>query len=361
MLKFIDEYRDREACLDTARKIREISTKPFNIMEVCGGHTMAIRKNGIHKIIGDKIRLISGPGCPVCVTSIQDIDKAVFLAGIKGVSVCTFGDLMYVPGSYSSLASVRSEGGDVRVVYSVMDVLDFCKKEPDKKFIFIGIGFETTVPTIAASIVSAEEEKIENFFVLALNKTLPSALSVVLNSEDSKIDALIAPGHVSAITGFEMYRFIVDEIGVLCCVAGFEPLDILKAIYILAKAHSAGEMKLFNGYERIVTANGNEKAKKIIAKVFEPCSSEWRGCGFIPDSGLRIRREYRTFDAEKIIDIKVPVSSENPGCICGSILRGANTPMDCVLFKKVCTPSSPKGACMVSSEGTCAAWFKYET
>ncbi len=359
MQKYLDEYRAVDASLGIASGIRKISTKPFNIMEVCGGHTMAIRKNGIHKLVGKNIRLISGPGCPVCVTSIGDIDKAVALSGMKNVAVCTFGDMVYVPGTEMSLSGARAAGGDVRVVYSAHDALEFAKSEPQKQFVFISIGFETTTPTSAAAVLEAERENIANFSILALNKTMPAALEAVLSDKSSKIDALICPGHVSTITGTGMYKFIPEKLGVSCCVSGFEPVDILRAIYLLAELHERGEVKLINAYERVVMEAGNEKAQHIMAQVFEERDVEWRGFGIIPGSGLGVRARYGKFDAEKRFDIKVKAGEEVIGCRCGDILRGIARPADCALFRKACDPMSPKGACMVSSEGTCAAWYKY--
>ena len=359
MLKYLDEYRDVDLCMEISEKIKGISTKPFNIMEVCGGHTMAIRKNGIQKLIGENIKLISGPGCPVCVTAIRDIDKIAALAKIENVVICTFGDMFYVPGTGTSLQELKSVGCDVRLIYSAHDVLKFAKEDPEKNFIFVSIGFETTAPTAAAAVLSAEKEKINNFSVLALNKTMPEALKAVLSYENSNIDALICPGHVSTITGTQIYKFIVQELGVSCCVSGFEPVDILTTIYILTDLYEKGEVKLVNAYERAVRENGNEKAKYIMTEVFEGADAEWRGFGVIPNSGLKIRKIYEKFDAEKLFDINVPPLEEDKGCICGDILRGAKQPVDCPLFGSSCIPTSPQGACMVSSEGTCAAWYKY--
>lgn len=359
MLKYLDDYRDADICLDLSARIKEISTKPFTVMEVCGGHTMAIRKNGIQKLVGENIRLLSGPGCPVCVTSISDIDRAVAVAGIENVTVCTFGDMLYVPGSSGSLASAKAEGADVRTVYSIHDALDFARSEPERNFVFISIGFETTTPTIAAAVMEADKTGVKNFTVLALNKTMPQALRAVLESEDSEIDALICPGHVSTITGTGMYRFIVDELGVSCCISGFEPADLLGAILKLTEMNEKGEVGLVNAYQRAVKEKGNEKAQYIMTEVFEPADVEWRGCGVIPDSGLRVREEYSKYDAEKNYKIDIPQSKKNPACICGDILRGVKRPVDCALFKEQCTPVDPQGACMVSSEGTCAAWYKY--
>ncbi|MFH1664520.1 MAG: hydrogenase formation protein HypD [Candidatus Omnitrophota bacterium] len=359
MIKHLDEYRDTGLCMELAESIRRISSRPFRIMEVCGGHTMAVRKNGIHKMVGDNIELISGPGCPVCVTSVRDIDKIIAVSGIEGVAVCTFGDMVYVPGSRTSLAGARSSGADVRTVYSAHDVLDFAKEEPDKDFVFVSVGFETTTPTTAAAIAQAEREGISNFSALAFNKTMPNALGAVLRDENSRIEALICPGHVSTITGIGMYRPIVEELGVSCCITGFEPVDILGAIYKLAELREKGETALINAYERAVREEGNIKAQGIMGEVFEPAPVEWRGFGVIPSSGLKIRDKYRAFDAEKIYDVNVPEPAETEGCSCADMLRGAKKPADCKLFRKVCTPENPMGACMVSSEGTCAAWFRY--
>lgn len=359
MFKFVDEYRDVDICLDMAAGIRKISKRPMNIMEVCGGHTMSIRKNGVHKMVGDNIKLISGPGCPVCVTSIRDIDKAIALSKTENVAVCTFGDMLYVPGTTGSLAGARAEGADVRTVYSPHDALKFADSEPEKEFVLISIGFETTAPTAAACVVEAGKRGLENFSVLSLNKTMPEALKAVLGDESCKIDALICPGHVSAITGTAMYRPVVDDLGISCCVAGFEPADLLRAIYLLAETFEKGESALINAYERAVKEEGNAKARYIMMEVFDPCDAEWRGCGVIPASGLKINDDLAAFDAEKKFDLQLPEAKEVPGCICGDILRGTRQPVDCPLFGNGCDPMAPKGACMVSSEGTCAAWYKY--
>ncbi|MDA3798177.1 MAG: hydrogenase formation protein HypD [Kiritimatiellae bacterium] len=359
MIKYVDEYRDVDTCLSIAEKIREISTKPLNIMEVCGGHTMSIRKNGIQKLVGDNINLLSGPGCPVCVTAIKDIDKAIALSQIEDVIICSFGDMIYVPGSKTTLAQTKAEGKDIRTVYSVSDALKLAKEEPLKKVVFIGIGFETTAPTIAAAIVQVYRENIDNFSVLSLHKTMPQALGAVLSDESCIIDALICPGHVTTITGTDMYEFIVKDLGISCCVSGFEPVDILRAIYMITEMFENNQPALLNAYERVVKPQGNIKAQDILAEVFKSVDADWRGCGIVPDSGLGIKDKYEKFDADKIFDINVPDSKENSACICGDILRGAKNPNDCTLFKTACTPMNPQGACMVSSEGTCAAWYKY--
>lgn len=353
MFKFVDEYRDKNLCLDIAAKIKDISKTPFNIMEVCGGHTMAIRKNGINKLVGDNINFMSGPGCPVCVTAIKDIDKAIALADFEDVVICTFGDLFYVPGSCSSLSKKRAEGADIRIVYSVYDVIEFARQENNKIFVFISIGFETTAPTTAAAVIQAKEESLDNFYIFTLNKTMPAALRAVISSPNSKIDALICPGHVSTITGINIYRFIVDEFNISCCVSGFEPADILKAVFVLTQLYENKRSELVNAYERAVLTEGNIKARNIINEVFEECDANWRGIGNIPLSGLKVRASYYKFDAENNFKIDVKEQKEVSGCICGDILIGAKKPVDCALFGKVCTPENPAGACMVSSEGAC--------
>lgn len=370
MLKFVDEYRDVNLCLAAAERIRAISKSKMNIMEVCGGHAMAIRKNGIHKLVGENINLISGPGCPVCVASQEDIDVSIALCEIESAAICSFGDLFDVPGTHSSLAKKKSDGADVRIVYSVYDVLEFARREKDKKFIFISIGFETTAPCAAAAVMEAEREGLDNFYILGLNKTMPCALNAIL--EGSNIDALICPGHVTAITGVDIYKFIVEKIGISCCISGFEPLDILTSIYVIVELFEKGETALVNAYRRVVNDEGNEKARAIMWEVFEECDASWRGLGVIGNSGLRLREKYRRFDACENFKMNFTpctkargdfasgvASAKNDGCICGEILMGLKSPPDCRLFGKICTPAEPKGACMVSSEGSCAAWYKY--
>jgi hydrogenase expression/formation protein HypD len=359
MLKFVDEYRDTDICLEMAERIRRLAERPVNIMEVCGGHTMSIRRNGIHKMVGDRVRLIAGPGCPVCVTPTSAIDKAAAFAALPGVSVCTYGDMMYVPGSRTSLAGARTEGADVRTVYSPQDVIGFAVNEPGTEFVFLSIGFETTAPTAAAAIVEARRRGLTNFSVMALNKTMPRALETVLSDDRCKISGLLCPGHVSTITGTGMYERIVEHTGVPCCVSGFEPADILRSVYSLVELHERGERRVVNAYERVVKREGNPRARYIMSEVFEPCDSRWRGFGVIPGSGLAINEQYADMDAEKRFYVEVPEQRVNPACICGDILRGAEEPEKCPLFGTICTPEDPKGACMVSSEGTCAAWYRY--
>ncbi|MBF0253142.1 MAG: hydrogenase formation protein HypD [Candidatus Omnitrophica bacterium] len=358
-MKYIDEYRDTNEVKKIADKIIQTAVKPINIMEVCGGHTMAIRKNALERIVGDKVRFISGPGCPVCVTSIKDIDKIMYLALNEDVVICSFGDLYDVPGSRHSLSGIKALGKDIRMVYSVADVIKYAQEEKNKKFIFVSIGFETTTPGTAAAICEVKNKGIDNFYVLCLNKTMPAALKAVLSNKRSRVDALLCPGHVSTITGSGIYSSIVNDLGVSCCIAGFEPVDLLNAVYVLVKSNEENKPVLFNAYERVVHSEGNLKALDIMNKVFESASADWRGLGIVPDSGLKIRNTFSELDAEKVFKIKIKDAKEKQGCICGDILIGASDPKDCPSFGKTCTPETPIGACMVSSEGACAAWYKY--
>ncbi len=328
-------------------------------MEVCGTHTMAIFRSGIRALLPETITILSGPGCPVCVTSQYEIDTFIEVAGMKDVIVATFGDLMRVPGTHSSLQKERAEGKDIRIVYSAFDALDIAESNPQKEVVFLGIGFETTAPTIAASIVGGEKRKLDNFSVLCAHKLVPPALAALMAADGVKIDGFICPGHVSVIIGSMAYLPVVEKYNVPCVVSGFEPADILQSIYVLVKQIKAGDAKLQNEYRRAVAFDGNERARQIMYQVFEPTDARWRGIGMIPQSGLNIRREFDSFNAEKRFDLAVPDSKEPKGCACGEILMGMKTPPECPLYKKVCTPTHPVGPCMVSTEGTCAAYYKY--
>lgn len=358
-MKHIDEYRDAELSRKIAGKIRAISRKNLRLMEVCGTHTMAIFRSGIRALLPETVTLLSGPGCPVCVTSQREIDTFIEVAGIKDVIVATFGDLLRVPGTHSSLQKKRAEGKEIRIVYSAFDALDLAESHAEKEVVFLGIGFETTAPTIAASVVEAEKRKLENFSVLCAHKLVPPALVALMAADDVNIDGFICPGHVSVIIGSGAYLPVVEEYHTPCVVSGFEPADILQATYMLVRQIEEGDAKLENEYRRAVTFEGNEKARQIMYQVFEPTDAAWRGIGTIPQSGLKIRLEYDSFDAEKRFDLSVPDSREPKGCACGEILLGRKTPPECPLYKKLCTPSSPVGPCMVSTEGTCAAYYKY--
>ena len=360
MLQYIDQFRNPELVEFIMDKIHhECPRQNLKFMEVCGGHTIAIFKYGIQKLIPDSIQLISGPGCPVCVTETEFIDQALALAQLPDVIITTFGDMVRVPGSKTSLQQERGSGIDVRICYSVMDALKIAQENPLKEIVFLGIGFETTAPTVAAAIKTASDQSIRNFSILSAHKTMPNAMQALLDSGEIGLNGFICPGHVSTITGIHIYDFIAEKYRIPCVVSGFEPLDILETILMLIRLVNEGQGKVANQYTRSVKENGNPKAREIMLEVFEESDSNWRGLGIIPGSGLRIRSKYRDFDARNRFKITWEPAIENPGCICGDILRGVKIPVDCALFGKVCHPEDPKGACMVSSEGTCATWFKY--
>ncbi|MBU2497875.1 MAG: hydrogenase formation protein HypD [Proteobacteria bacterium] len=359
-LKYAEEYRDPQIARRIADRIKKISHKEICLMEVCGTHTMAIFRNGIREILPATISLLSGPGCPVCVTSQTEIDTFIELSKIEDVIVTTFGDLMRVPGRDSSLQRERANGRDIRVVYSTSGALEIAGKNPDKKVIFLGVGFETTAPTVAASIISAREMGVHNFSVFCAHKLIPPALEALLGTEGLKIDGLILPGHVSVIIGMKAYIPMIEQYRLPCAIAGFEPVDILQAISFLVELIEAEEARLENCYQRAVTLDGNPKAKQMMGEVFETVDATWRGLGEIPGSGLRIRTGYDSFDAQNIFDIFPPFSEEPRGCACGEILTGLKTPPECPLYKETCSPLNPVGPCMVSSEGTCAAYYRYQ-
>ena len=330
-------------------------------MEVCGTHTVSIFRSGIRSVLPQTISLLSGPGCPVCVTDQGEIDAFIELARQEDVIIATFGDLMRVPGTKSSLQKESAAGRDIRVVYSTFDALEIAGKNPTKKVVFLGVGFETTAPTIAAAILSAAQTGVSNFSVISAHKLVPPALEALMAAEQININGFILPGHVSVIIGLNAYRPFFDRHRVPCVVAGFEPTDILQAITLLVEMLEAGRPALDNAYPRAVTAEGNAKAQQILEEIFEPADACWRGIGVIPLSGLRIREKYAAHDAQKLFDVQVPDARTPKGCACGEILIGAKTPPECTLYKKVCTPMDPVGPCMVSTEGTCAAYYKYHS
>jgi hydrogenase expression/formation protein HypD len=328
-------------------------------MEFCGGHTVSILKHGIRQLLPSNIRMLSGPGCPVCVTPVADIDKAVALARIPGIIIATFGDMVRVPGSGSTLQKEKADGADVRIVYSTMDAIEFARQNPLKSVVFIGVGFETTAPTVAASVIQAFQEGLANYSVLSLHKLTPPVMKALLTSREIELDGIICPGHVSAITGSRPYEFIGNEHNISAVISGFEPLDILFAVEMLVKQIEEGRHVLENAYPRVVRHEGNRQAIDIMDEVFETSDSSWRGIGMVPESGLRLRDKYSAFDAEKNFEVEQQPAMENPACICGDILRGVKGPYDCRLFRIVCDPGHPVGPCMVSAEGTCSAYYLY--
>jgi hydrogenase expression/formation protein HypD len=358
-MKFIDEYRNSELAGKLVELIKKKSTRHIRLMEFCGGHTMAIMKNGLRQLLPPTIEMLSGPGCPVCVTSNYDIDRAIALAGLPDVIIATFGDMIKVPGSYSSLQQARADGADVKVVYSTQDAIRIAQNNPGKSVIFIGVGFETTAPTIAASILQAEQSKVKNYYVLSLLKTCPPVMKAVLDLGEIRLNGILGPGHVSSIIGSYRYEFIPRDYGIAFVIAGFEALDILFAVERLVEQIEAEKPGIEIGYRRGVKVEGNKKALEVMESVFESSSAEWRGIGEIPGSGLVIRNKYDRFDAAKAFEVETPATVDQKGCICGEILRGVKTPGSCTLFGSVCTPENPVGPCMVSSEGTCSAYYLY--
>jgi hydrogenase expression/formation protein HypD len=361
-MNYMDEYRDRSIVLGLAAQIRELAAgrkTPMTFMEVCGTHTMAIYQYGIRSLLPPGVRLISGPGCPVCVTPNGFLDKAVAYCRRPDTIIATFGDMVRVPGSSTSLMAERARGADLRIVYSPLDAVKLAAGNPGKTVIFLGVGFETTAPTIAGSILAAAAKGLANYFVLAAHKTIPIPMEILSADPELAIDGYICPPHVSAIIGADAFQRLSGEQGVPCVVTGFEPVDVMQGVSMLVRQVTAGESRVENQYSRVVKAEGNRKAQAVIAEVFSPCDAEWRGIGTIPGSGLEINSRYAAYDAEKVMPIAVEETREPPGCRCGEILKGKISPFDCPLFDSVCTPEAPVGACMVSSEGTCAAAYKY--
>jgi len=358
-IKHLHEYRDPELSRKIIQQITKTSQKNIRLMEVCGTHTTSIFRNGIRSLLPQTISLLSGPGCPVCVTAQNEIDAFIELAKLDNVIIATFGDLIKVPGADSSLQNEQANGRDVRVVYSTFDAIEIAKKNPDKKVIFLGVGFETTAPTIAASILAAHGLNLNNYFVISAHKLLPPALFTLAENPETNIDGFILPGHVSVIIGVEAYVPFYEQYNVPCVIAGFEPIDILQAILMLTKQIEDNTAKLENSYKRAVNFEGNPKARSTMNAVFETADAAWRGLGGIPLSGLKIRKEYEAFDAQKVFDIKLAESEDPKGCACGEILLGLKIPPQCPFYKKTCTPIQPIGPCMVSSEGTCAAYYRY--
>ena len=356
-MKYIDEFRDRELVQIISKEIRKISTKKINLMEVCGGHTMAIQKFGIPTLLPDTINLLSGPGCPVCVSDRKYIDHAIALGRRDDVIITTYGDLIRVPGSSTSLDKIKADGSDIRIVFSVLDALKIAQKTPDKKIVFLGIGFETTSPGSAAGIINADAQNIDNFYLLSSHKIMPPAMKALID-EGVKIDGYIAPGHVSTITGSAIYSDISEKYGLGCVISGFEPVDLLQSIYMLIKQFEEGKPAVEIQYIRAVRPEGNLKAQQMLEEVFELRDDWWRGLGVLPKSGMGLREKYGRFNAENI-QVEIEPTREDTGCICGVILKGLKKPTDCKLFGKVCTPSDPVGACMVSHEGSCHAYYKY--
>lgn len=356
----LQKFRDPDICKGLLESINKLATEEYRFMEVCGTHTVAIFQSGLRSLLPKTIVHLSGPGCPVCVTHESEVNAFIELAGKDGVIIATFGDLMRVPGhGGSSLKKAQADGARIKVVYSPQDALKIAKENPDDTVVFLGVGFETTAPTIAATCMMAEQQGITNFQVLAFHKLVPPALGALLSDPEAHIDGFIMPGHVSAIIGMEPYEVVPKQFGKSSVVAGFEPVDILQGLQFLLECRKNGTPKSENLYKRIVKDGGNPKAREVLYDVFEPADALWRGIGPIPGSGLEFKAEYEAMDAKKSYGIEIIDHPPLPGCKCGDVLKGKIQPCDCPLFKKACTPASPVGPCMVSTEGSCAAYFKY--
>lgn len=357
-MKYLTEYRNFEATKNVIAQIKNTITRPWNIMEICGGQTHGLVKNGILDLLPDHVRMIHGPGCPVCVTPLNLIDKAIELLK-KGVIVCSFGDMIRVPGSKQSLLEVKAEGGDLRILYSPLEAVNIAKINPDKEVVFFAVGFETTAPANALSVLHAEKEGLKNFSILVSHVLVPPAMEAILDDKFSNIDAFLGAGHVCAIMGYDEYYPLVDKYKIPIVITGFEPLDLVQGIYLAVNQLEQGIHKVENQYARVVKEKGNESAKKVIQTVFEISDREWRGIGLIPKSGYKLKQEYLSFDAETKFSIKNIEVPENSDCIAGQILKGIKKPNQCSQFGKACTPSFPLGAPMVSSEGACAAYYHF--
>ncbi len=358
-MKYLDEFNDPELAKKLFADIERVTTKKWAIMEVCGGQTHAIIRNGIDQLLNDNIELIHGPGCPVCVTPLGGIDKALAIAALPDVIFCSFGDMVRVPGSHRDLFQVRSEGGDVRIVYSPLDAVKLAEENPDKEVVFFAIGFETTAPANAMAVHQAKQRGITNFSVLVSHVLVPPAIEAIVDAEDSRVDGFLAAGHVCSIMGTWQYGPLVDKHQVPIVVTGFEPLDVLEGIRRVVIQLEEGRAELENAYPRVVSEEGNVPAQKLVGEVFEVCDRMWRGIGEIPQSGWRLAPAYRDFDAELRFDVGSIDSPESEVCRSGEVLQGMIKPNECESFGKECTPRKPLGATMVSSEGACAAYYQY--
>lgn len=358
-MKYLDEYRNPEIVKKMLQEIRAVTTQPWTIMEICGGQTHSIIKNGIDQLLPEEIELVHGPGCPVCVTPLEQIDKALKIAARPDVIFTSFGDMLRVPGSEKDLFMVKSEGGDVRIVYSPLDAVKIARENPDKKVVFFAVGFETTAPNNAMAVWQAHREGLKNFSVLVSHVLVPPAMRALLSSPQNRVQGYLAAGHVCTVMGWQEYEPIAEEYGVPIVVTGFEPMDIIEGILMVVQLLEKGEARVENQYSRVVRREGNRPAQELIRKVFEISPRKWRGIGEIPQSGLRLRPEFRDHDAEIIFDMGRIQVEEPPECISGLVLQGLKKPNECAAFGKKCTPQTPLGATMVSAEGACAAYFAY--
>lgn len=358
-MKYLSEFRDPEIVEQYISELYKITTRPWTIMEVCGGQTHSLVKNGILNILPKEINMVHGPGCPVCVTPLNLIDKALYLAEEKGVILCSYGDMIRVPGSKRSLLEAKANGADIRIMYSPLEAVKIAQENPTREVVFFAVGFETTAPANALSVVHAQRLGLENYSILASHVLVPPAMEAVINDEEAKIEAFLAAGHVCTIMGMSEYEPIVAKYKIPMVVTGFEPVDLLQGILMTVRQLENGEAKLENQYSRVVKYEGNPAAQKIIADVFKTEDREWRGIGTIPMSGWEVRDDLAAFDANKKFAVNIPKVPECADCIAGQVLKGIKKPFECSQFGETCTPLNPLGAPMVSSEGACAAYYHY--
>ena len=349
----------RRAAAFFINQIDALIKKPVRFMEVCGTHTVSIFRSGIRQLLPEKVDLVSGPGCPVCVTPNDYMDMAIAYAKRKDTIIATFGDMLKVPGTSSSLNEAKAQGADVRIIYSPLDVLQISQENPQKQIIFLAVGFETTAPLTAVTVQTAMAQHINNFFILSSHKWTNAPIDALLSDPQIKVDGFLLPGHVCVITGEKPFDFVADKYRKPAVVTGFEALDILRAVYMLARQVSTGQIQIENAYKQVVKPEGNRVAQSVIKEVFDSVPAKWRGFGTIEASGMILKDKYAQYDALQQIPVEKEISRENPVCRCGEILKGLIKPTQCPLFKKTCTPDKPAGACMVSVEGTCHAWYKY--
>ncbi len=358
-MKYLSEYRDPELVEQYLRELRKTATRPWTIMEVCGGQTHSLVKNGLLSLLPENVRMVHGPGCPVCVTPLHLIDKAVFLAEEKGVILCSFGDMLRVPGSRKSLLQAKAGGADVRILYSPLDAVALAREHPDRPVVFFAVGFETTAPANALSVLHAQRLGLRNYFILTSHVLVPPAMEAVLNEDGNVIQAFLAAGHVCTIMGVGEYERLASRYRIPVVVTGFEPVDLLQGILMTVRQLEAGRHQLENQYARVVKPEGNPEARKVIERVFRVTDREWRGIGTIPGSGYELRPEFAAYDAALSFRVPAAKAAESTECIAGQVLRGLKKPHQCPQFGKKCTPTTPLGAPMVSSEGACAAYYHF--
>ena len=358
-MRYLDEYRDAGLAGHLASRIAQTATRPWVLMEVCGGQTHSIVRYGIDQMLPAHVELVHGPGCPVCVTSLEMIDRAHAIAAMPGVIFTSFGDMLRVPGSRGDLLTLRSRGADVRVVYSPLDAVQIARNNPSNRVVFFGIGFETTAPANAMAVFRAKRECVANFSMLVSHVLVPPAMAAILQAPGNRVQGFLGPGHVCAVMGFREYESLAERYRVPIVITGFEPIDLLEGILMTVGQLEAGRSDVENQYSRLVTREGNKPARDLVFEVFEVADRKWRGVGSIPKSGYRIRYEYREHDAEKLFEVDTIETAESSLCISGLILRGLKKPSDCSAFGRECTPQTPLGATMVSAEGSCAAYYQY--